>query len=375
MHQTMRTLPERPALPPLLLLCLALLLAITPARAASGKLADTELVGETYRSFELIAPVPDFCRKVCERDEGCEAWTFAWPGKKGKRAKCLLKRKVTEKRQDTCCISGYRPKGGTATATATRKQEAPSGGKAAAPAAEMGGAGSGDDDNAAGSRAAAGKPAARPDTARSSGSGTRVSSSASAADDSLAGADDPALAEKRLFCQRYAALARQANEQAQARGCDVRGGLWGARYEAYFNSCMKKRPEVAERNTKLRALALQRCARAQARRQPDVLDGPPPFPPPSSPPDAAPWPERRPPAAGTLQRRAPFLYSWLKRSGPGPRATLWRPSLSGKCPLTRRCDCPQGNSCRVYDAGEMAIYWPLGCNGPPATVVCRVRRR
>ena len=109
---TMPALPRVLRIPSVLLLAGLLALLLDPASARAEKmLPDTELSGSAYRSFELIAPVPDFCRKVCEKDTGCQAWMFSWPGKKGKRAKCFLYSAVEGKREDTCCIAGYKSKG------------------------------------------------------------------------------------------------------------------------------------------------------------------------------------------------------------------------------------------------------------------------
>jgi hypothetical protein len=141
---------------------------------------------------------------------------------------------------------------------------------------------------------------------------------------------------------------------------------------------MKNPEQKAERNTQRRTAALRRCERELAARplepaQPPAPDTPPEPPAPDYyPPVARPAP---PPPGRGLWRRARFVYSWLKRSGPGPRATPWRPTLSGKCVLVRACDCPQGNTCRVYEPGGIAIVWPAGCDGPPAYYICRVRRR
>jgi len=364
---------------------LPMVLLALPARAAE-MLADTDLAGETYRTFELIAPVPDFCRKVCEKDEGCRAWTFSWPGKKGKRAQCLLKRSVSEKRQDTCCISGYKKRkpavsfaeltrrwlGGDDAADTTATASGNEGSGTMTPqqrrTAPATGTGAGSGNNAAPERAIANvrKPAPMQPRAREA---------------AMQAAEEQArLAEKRIFCRQYARTAIAANRQARALGCGFRGGLWGASFNGYFNWCMRNPRQAAERNTQRRSAALQQCNRAAINRPaPRRADQ---YPPPEFgvPPVYRRTPPRAhddvpPPAARALQQRAPWLYSWLKRSGPGPRATPWRPSLSGKCPLVRACDCPQGNTCRVYAPGAIAVSWPLGCDGPPAYMVCRVRRR
>ncbi len=329
------------------------LLAMLPSASAraANMLADTEFTGQTYRSFELVAPVPDFCRKVCEKDEGCQGWTFAWPGKKGKRAKCFLFRSVTDKRKDTCCIAGYRKKNfsfGSAVSDWLKHDEKPrQASREASPERK---------------ESATVQEEGKPKTSRETMPST---ANVSAADDELA--RDRQREEKRARCRAYAETAIAANREARKLGCGFRGGLWNASYEAYFRSCMKKPLQAAEWKTKKRAAQLRECRSEMARRQ---FEAPPPV-------------EQRteiardepPPAARELMRRAPYAYSWLVRSGPGPRVTPWRPSVSGKCPLVRDCECPQANTCGVYEPGDIATYWPLGCEGPPALVVCRVRRR
>lgn len=346
---------------------LALLLLPVPAHAASME-PDTELSGKAYRSFELIAPVPDYCRKVCEKDTGCQAWMFSWPGKKGKRAKCFLFSAVEGKRKDTCCIAGYRQKGSSFGDAIARWF---GGGKEEDDTAEAAKGNATTGGNADGTPAAA------------TGQARRDSASAP----SRQTIDTAALERKRRFCTEYAEKAIQANRKARELGCGFRGGLWGASRRGYYNWCMKNPQRNAERNTQRRAAALQRCERTLAARPPEPParpepETPPepsgpemtpvPAPPPEYPPHARPAP---PPAASWLWRQARFEYSWLKRSGPGPRVTPWRPTLSGKCPLVRACECPQGNTCRVYPPGSIAVSWPLGCDGPPAYYVCRVRQR
>ena len=366
----MRAYPHRQpriprAIPLLFFLSVFFLLQASPARAAN-MLADTEFTGQSYRSFELIAPVPDFCRKVCEKDEGCQGWMFSWPGKKGKRAKCFLFRTVEGKRKDTCCIAGYREKkssfGKAISGWLKREDESAQTRQ----------------EDAAEETVQATKQADTTEAAREKSPEEVAEASAEARE------RERALEEKRARCREYAETAIAANREAKDLGCNFRGGLWNASYEAYLNSCMKKPLEAAEWKTKKRASQLQECRREIALRRQREAD------------PLRRWEEtikdewhklrenlsranerrrERPPAARELPGRARYVYSWLKRSGPGPRATPWRPTLSGKCPLVRACECPQGNTCGIYEPGSIAIHWPLGCDGPPAYLVCRVRRR
>ena len=337
--------------------------------AAADMLADTDLQGDAYRSFELIAPVPDFCRKVCEKDEGCRAWTFSWPGKKGKRAKCFLKRSVAEKRKDTCCISGYKKRSIASTLGNTVRNWLNREGSSEQPTP--------DDTNGdtLQPQEQPQQPPASPARAPRQQAEPRQRPQPDAQDEAM-------LAEKRDFCRRYAQAARDANRAARQLGCGFAGGLWGASFNGYFNWCMKNSPQRADRNTERRAAALQQCRAGLASRRRD-----PGFDMPQFPPDAA-YDERLRDLYGRFRqprqarqprdprwRRARFVYSWLRRAGPAPRMTPWRPTFSGKCPLVRACECPQGDTCRVYEPGSIAVYWPLGCDGPPAYVICRVRRR
>ena len=372
MHASMTT-PPRPLSWPRLsflpVLLLFLLAAALPARAAST-LPDTELAGDTYRSFELVAPVPDFCRKVCEKDEGCRAWTFAWPGKKGKRAKCLLKRSVSEKRKDTCCVSGYKR---TGPVSGLRKLARRWLGDDARSAKESTTRNS-TTRNSTTQHGASSKPRQPESAARTAPPPTTAPAPAQAED--ARATEEPVpqaavLKQKRMFCRQYAQQAMNASRQARRMGCGFRGGRWGASFNGYFNWCMRNDIRAARSNTQRRTEDLHRCALA-LRQLPQ---------PPRAVQPADPWEpparayRRATPPGRQIWGRAPFIYSWLKRSGPGPRATPWRPSISGKCPLVRACACPQGDTCRVYEPGEITVYWPLGCNAAPASVVCRVRRR
>ena len=342
-------------------------LLLWPGQALAAKmLADTELQGKSYRSFELIAPVPDFCRKVCEKDGTCKGWMFSWPGKKGKRAKCFLFSEITEQRKDTCCIAGLPAKKKQQPETPTTTEgEAEKGNETAArpetspPATSK-------------PKSYAGKVTAEPVEPVPA---IEQKPTTQPATPNIV--EDAALAEKRAFCTSYAKTAMQANRRARELGCGFSGGLWGASRNGYFNWCMKNPPQAAEKNTRRRALALRRCEREVARSAPTERR-------PSWEDDFPPWPEEEPraypPRRDVPVRRWPwqdarYIYSWLKRSGPGPRRTPWRPTLSGNCVLVRACDCPQGNTCRVYPPGSIAIAWPAGCDGPPAYYVCRVRRR
>jgi len=63
--------------------------------------------GGDYKSFELASdPTGQSCRKACEGDKRCRAWTYARPGYLGSSARCYLKDKITRPRRKPCCLSG-----------------------------------------------------------------------------------------------------------------------------------------------------------------------------------------------------------------------------------------------------------------------------
>jgi hypothetical protein len=64
-------------------------------------------VGGDYRSFEIPANQDvAACKKACEDDKRCRAWSFSRPGYGGATARCFLKEKITAPRRRPCCMSG-----------------------------------------------------------------------------------------------------------------------------------------------------------------------------------------------------------------------------------------------------------------------------
>jgi PAN domain len=64
-------------------------------------------IGGDYRNFEVPANQDvAVCKKACEDENRCRAWTFARPGYGGPTAKCYLKDRITAPRRKPCCISG-----------------------------------------------------------------------------------------------------------------------------------------------------------------------------------------------------------------------------------------------------------------------------
>jgi hypothetical protein len=63
--------------------------------------------GGDYRNFELTPdPTGLTCKKVCEGEKRCRAWTYVRPGYQGPAARCFLKDRVTRPRRKPCCVSG-----------------------------------------------------------------------------------------------------------------------------------------------------------------------------------------------------------------------------------------------------------------------------
>jgi len=414
---------------------LALLIPLFLATALSGRalaagMPDTDLKGGDYRSFELISPVPSFCENVCKKDSRCRAWTFSWPGKRAKRAKCFLKESVGEKRKDTCCVSGVKER--TLWPGGNREPEN-AGGATTTPPVRT------DDGGIRRTPPASQPPADTPSSADApvrqveDMPSERPDATVDMPTDEEMRRRERMQAEKVAFCNKYADRAVAASRQNQLLRCGYAGGRWGHSRTVYFNWCMKNPPEKARANTAARERLIRQCrntppedrlpARAdlescreyasisvqQARRAREAGCG---YRGPrwtlnydrhfrwcrtatiterrgelavrraalkrcerTALPDR--WPNdavlgerfRRPQSGG-------FIYRWKKVRGPGRNwRTPWQPSRSGKCPMVSNCDCGGENTCGMYRPGEAVLYWPEGCGGPAWVVLCQVRRR
>lgn len=63
--------------------------------------------GGDYRNFELPSdPTGLACKKACEAESRCRAWTYLRPGYGSPTAHCYLKDKVKPPRRRPCCVSG-----------------------------------------------------------------------------------------------------------------------------------------------------------------------------------------------------------------------------------------------------------------------------
>ena len=65
-------------------------------------------VGGDYRHFEISGSNPsvETCKKTCEGESRCRAWTYVRPGYGAPAARCYLKDRITAPRRKPCCMSG-----------------------------------------------------------------------------------------------------------------------------------------------------------------------------------------------------------------------------------------------------------------------------
>ena len=67
----------------------------------------TDRVGGDYKNFDMPPSVDGAaCRKACEDDNKCRAWTYQRPGYFGPNARCFLKNHVKPPRRRFFAISG-----------------------------------------------------------------------------------------------------------------------------------------------------------------------------------------------------------------------------------------------------------------------------
>jgi hypothetical protein len=71
---------------------------------------NTDRPGMDYRSLPVPAGDHATCRKLCEADAKCQAWTYVKPGIQGKGAFCWLKHQIPPAVSSPCCISGTKMK-------------------------------------------------------------------------------------------------------------------------------------------------------------------------------------------------------------------------------------------------------------------------
>ncbi len=65
--------------------------------------------GMDYRNFDLTGGQDLIdCRKACNQDARCEAYTYVKPGIQGPNARCWLKSGIPGARSNACCVSGVK---------------------------------------------------------------------------------------------------------------------------------------------------------------------------------------------------------------------------------------------------------------------------
>lgn len=92
-------------------LAFAVIASLALAAAASASVTvetDTDRMGSDYSGYDLSAADPELCRKACEDDAQCKAYTYVKPGVQGPNARCYLKNAVPAASANACCISGVK---------------------------------------------------------------------------------------------------------------------------------------------------------------------------------------------------------------------------------------------------------------------------
>lgn len=63
--------------------------------------------GGDYRHFDMPSnPDVETCKRECENENRCRAWTYVRPGYIGPKARCYLKDRIKPPRRRPCCMSG-----------------------------------------------------------------------------------------------------------------------------------------------------------------------------------------------------------------------------------------------------------------------------
>lgn len=63
--------------------------------------------GGDYRQVDIAADASvDVCKKACEGENKCRAWTYVRPGYGTSGARCYLKADIKPPRRKPCCVSG-----------------------------------------------------------------------------------------------------------------------------------------------------------------------------------------------------------------------------------------------------------------------------
>lgn len=63
--------------------------------------------GSDYKDFDLSSASPALCKKACDSDSQCKAWTYVLPNTtQGPNPRCWLKNSVPDPTMSSCCVSG-----------------------------------------------------------------------------------------------------------------------------------------------------------------------------------------------------------------------------------------------------------------------------
>ncbi len=79
------------------------------AIGAQGQEVGVDRPGRDLRpGFDLPTAEPELCKKACDGDANCKAYTYVKPGVQGPNARCWLKSGVPAAVKNDCCVSGVR---------------------------------------------------------------------------------------------------------------------------------------------------------------------------------------------------------------------------------------------------------------------------
>ena len=80
----------------------------TQALAGTTIEPNTDRGGSDYADHNLPSPDPALCRKACDQDPKCKAYTYVKPGVQGRLARCYLKDPAPAAKPNNCCVSGVK---------------------------------------------------------------------------------------------------------------------------------------------------------------------------------------------------------------------------------------------------------------------------